>query len=121
MDFTDYDMLDEFREFNPLEDAKMDFHIPTPEEELRSLLEDSRFDFDIDKTFDANYYYEAFPNFPLYMYPILQEVSTGIKPDRKQLRKIILKERKRAKRLKKQNAQISKALNECKQQSEADL
>lgn len=125
MDFSEYDVLDELREYDPVkDDNKLNYSIPdeiTPENEIQTLLGD--FDYSIDRKADAQYYYENYPNFPLYMYPILQEVSTGIKPDRSQLRKIILKERKRMKKWRKQNDKINKAINELKntQQGETEL
>lgn len=123
MNFDDYDLLDEFHIYDPVkDDARLDFSIPqqpTEEEELQQLVNSSEFDYNVEnKRADAMWYYEKFPNFPLYMYPILQEVSTGIKPDRKALRKIILKERKRMKKIKKQSVEIERRLNELNQSEE---
>lgn len=125
MNFDDYDLLDEFHIYDPVkDDARLDFSIPqqpTEEEELQQLITGQEFDYSIDRKADALWYYEKYPNFPMYMYPILQEVSTGIKPDRKQLRKIILKERKRMKKIKKMSAEIERRLNEHNQQNEEEI
>jgi len=63
------------------------------------LLNTDKFDYDIQKQgeFTAEWYYENFKGFPDYYYKILAE-SSGVPCDRKELRKIIKKEKKRMKK-----------------------
>lgn len=91
-------------------DEMFDFRLPECKEE--NILDDSKFNFKLDPRFTAEWYYEHFPGFPVWYYPLLAELSGCEVANRNEIRRLIKKERKRIKKINKRMKKIQNKLLE---------
>lgn len=104
-------------DFKPLDmvytDPKFDFTLPTTNEDIETILSDPKFQFGLPETkLTAQWYYDNFPGFPTYFYPILAECSGAGKCDRHEIRKIVKAQKKQVKKIKQRNKKILLKYNE---------